>query len=162
MSADKHRPALSAVGSSADVKPAWLERLHARPRREKLNFVGAPAFFKLELACQKLAQAFGGWGMYHCGSSRQRRDWRDVDIRYVLDDKEFQELFPDAHENAWAMDPRWLILTISISDWLSKESGLPVDFQFQPWSHVQKYHNKEREPLGMNMVPRRRRRRRRS
>lgn len=125
-----------------------------------MNFVGAPAFFKLELACQTLTRAFGSWGCYHCGSSRQRKDWRDVDVRYVLDDKEFARLFPDAQESRWESDPRWLVMTIAISEWLSKETGLPIDFQFQKWSHVQECHNKEREPIGMIIRPARRRRRR--
>jgi hypothetical protein len=138
--------------------PPWLERLRDRDRTRprKSNFIGAPAAFRLELACQELSRAFPGWGCYHVGSSRQRKDWRDVDVRLVLDDHEFEKLFPEAHENAWESDPRWLILTIAISDWLSKQTGLPVDFQFQKWSHIQKVHDKERCPIGRNMMPKKR------
>jgi hypothetical protein len=142
--------------------PAWLERIRARElaRPRKSNFIGAPAAFKLELACQHLNRAFGGWGCYHVGSSRQRKDWRDVDVRLILDDKEFDRLFPDAQENSWEFDARWLVLTIAISEWLSKESGLPIDFQFQKQSHANARHPKERNAIGLNMRPRGRRRRR--
>src|SRR4051794_17555783 len=108
------------------MKPAWRERLEARDRARprKSNFIGAPAAFKLELACQQLTKAFaGGWGCYHVGSSRERKDWRDVDVRLVLDDKDFDKLFPDAHEDRCEFDQRWLILTIAISEWLSKQTG---------------------------------------
>jgi hypothetical protein len=143
------------------VKPAWRERLEARDRARprKASFVGAPAAFKLELACQHLNRAFGGFGCYHVGSSRERKDWRDIDVRMILDDKEFDRLFPDAHENSWEFDARWLILTIAISEWLSKESGLPVDFQFQKQSHANQRHAKPRCALGLNMAPKKRRRR---
>lgn len=142
--------------------PAWLERLRSRPRRAKANYIGAPAAFKLELACQHLNRAFGGWGCYHVGSSRERANWRDVDVRMILDDKDFDKLFPDAQENSWEFDPRWLLMTVAISEWLSKETGLPIDFQFQKQSHANERHSKPRNAVGLNMRPRSQRRRRRT
>jgi hypothetical protein len=120
------------------------------PRR-KANYIGAPACFLLEQACQHVAAAFGGYGLYQVGSSLERPDWRDVDLRFILDDEEFARLFPDAGEH-WEFDPRWLLLTTSISARLSQQTGLPIDFQFQPMSHANKRHNKPRNAVGLRIA----------
>jgi hypothetical protein len=122
------------------------------PRR-KANYIGAPACFLLEQAAQHVAAAFGGYGLYQVGSSLERADWRDVDLRYILDDEEFARLFPDAGEH-WEFDPRWLLLTTSISAWLSKQTGLPIDFQFQPQAHANERHSKPRNALGIRITRR--------
>jgi hypothetical protein len=118
------------------------------PTRTKMCYIGAPAIFKLELLCQSLYKAFST----HCylvGSATQRPDFRDVDIRMIMADEKFDELFPNA-ENHWEQDPRWCLMTISISEYLSKEIGMLVDFQFQRRSNANKDHGgKERQALGL-------------
>lgn len=131
------------------------------PRR-KSNYIGAPACFLLEQACQHITDAFGGYGLFQVGSSLERPDWRDVDLRFILSDEEFCELFPtanvwpDGNGGTWEQDPRWLLLTTAISAWLSKQSGLPVDFQFQPQSHANKRHDGPRNAFGMRIAKRER------
>lgn len=124
-------------------------------KRTKGIYVGAPACFALEMACQHLSEAFGEC-CYLVGSALERADWRDIDVRMILDDEAFAELFPAAHVHtgSWEFDARWLVMTVSISAWLSKESGLPVDFQFQPRAHANERHKKPRNALGMRMAPR--------
>lgn len=123
--------------------------------RHKASYIGAPAVFALEQACQHISSAFGGYGCYVVGSSLERADWRDVDVRLILSDEEFEKEFPDAHPNgAWEFDPRWLLLTVAISDWLKKQTGLPVDFQFQPQSWANSKHKKRRNPIGLRYVKR--------
>lgn len=122
-------------------------------KRQKANHIGAPAVFALELACRQINEAFGGHGCYIVGSALDRPDWRDVDVRFILEDDEFQKLFPDAldqgrHEH----DARWLILTTSISAWLSKVSGLPIDFQFQQQTHANKWHDGPRHAVGLRFA----------
>lgn len=119
----------------------------AKPRK-KSNYIGAPACFALEQACQHLQKAFGHYGIYQVGSSLEREDWRDVDLRYILPDEEFAKLFPDADQH-WEQDPRWLLLTVSISAWLSKQTGLPIDFQFQPQTHANERHKGPRNAFGL-------------
>lgn len=127
------------------------------PRRHKACYVGAPAIFQLELACQLLEDAFGRGmgGCYLVGSAIERPDWRDVDVRYILDDDAFRVLFPDAplEWGGWEFDPRWLLLTTMVSTWLRKQTGLPVDFQFQPMTHANERHSKPRHALGMRLSP---------
>lgn len=84
-------------------------------KRTKALYIGAPACFKLELACQHLTRAFGE----HCyivGSVTERADWRDVDVVMILTDEDFQREFPDSHAqgNSWEFDPKWLVMTVAL------------------------------------------------
>lgn len=127
-----------------------------RPKRKKWSYIGAPAHFKLEQACQQISEAFGGYGCYLVGSALERADFRDVDIRYILSDEDFERLFPGTgwsaehpHGALWEHNPRWLLMTISICEWLQRQTGLPVDFQFQPQSHANALHRGRRHAIGM-------------
>lgn len=128
-----------------------------KPPRVKAAYIGAPAHFLLELACQHLHRAFccdeqGYAGIYLVGSALERPEWRDVDVRLMLDDESFRRMFPDAgpiNETRWEFDPRWIIMTASIAAWLSKQTGLPIDFQFQPQSHANEHHKGRRNALGL-------------
>jgi hypothetical protein len=118
------------------------------PPQPKSCYVGAPAIFTLELECQHINEAFGRYGCYLVGSSLERADWRDVDVRFIMDDEEFAKLFPNAYETAWEQDTRWLLINTSISEHLSKVTGLPIDFQIQPQTHANLRHDKPRSSLG--------------
>lgn len=125
----------------------------------KANYIGAPATFALEMACKQLRAAFmppddeGFGSVFLVGSSIERADWRDVDVRLILDDASFQRLFPDAQMScAWEFDPRWTLMTVAITEWLRKQTGLPIDFQFQPLSHANERHDKPRHAMGLTYV----------
>ena len=121
--------------------------------KRKANYVGAPAVFALELACQHINAAFGSFGCYLVGSALERQSRRDIDVRFIMADTEFAALFPDCNikPGTWEQDPRWLLMTVSISEWLSKQTGLPVDFQFQPQTHANERHKGSRSALGMRI-----------
>jgi hypothetical protein len=118
-------------------------------RPAKATYVGAPAIFALEQCCQHINEAFDGFGCYLVGSALKRQDWRDVDVRLIMSDEDFAALFPDARQH-WEGDPRWLLLTVAISQWLSGQTGLPVDFQFQPQTHANERHPGQRSALGLS------------
>lgn len=120
----------------------------------KAVYIGAPACFALELAMQHVNLAFDrdSYGSYVVGSCLERQDWRDVDVRMILSDEAFSRLFPDAADGAWEFDSRWLLLTTAISDWLRKQTGLPVDFQFQPQTHANAVHKKKRNAIGLRIT----------
>ncbi len=124
----------------------------------KPSYVGAPAIFALEEECKKINEAFEpSDGLGHCylvGSALERQDWRDVDIRFIMSDAAFEALFPAACvDNArWEADPRWCLLVIAISERLSKVTGLPIDFQFQPMTFANARHAKARHALGMRVA----------
>lgn len=120
--------------------------------RKKGCYVGAPAIFKLTLACQQMCAAFseGGYGCYLVGSALQRPDWRDVDVVLILSDRAFADMFPGAPEHGhWECNPKWLLMTVAFSAWLSEQSGLPIDFKFQPQSWANEHHQGQRDALGM-------------
>lgn len=130
------------------------------PRRKKVSHVGAPACFALEQACKHIKDAFSEpdsvTGIYVVGSCLERPDWRDVDVRMIMDDAAFGRLFPKAHldNGSWEFDPRWCLMVLAISQWLSAQTGLPIDFQFQPMTFANARHNKPRHPVGLRYVPR--------
>lgn len=139
--------------------PGWRPKPKQPPKpRRKGVYIGAPAVFALEQACQHLRKAFGEYGCYVVGSCLERPDWRDVDVRYILPDEEFKALFPDAvvhvDGGTWEFDARWLLLTVSISAWLKAQTGLPVDFQFQPQTHANFRHKGPRNAVGLVMARR--------
>lgn len=118
----------------------------------KVSYIGAPAIFELKLACQQLDEAFDSFGIYHVGSSLDRPDWRDVDVRMIMNDADFEVMFPGVLEHVyWEFNPRWLIMTGSISAWLSERTGLPIDFQFQPQSYANKKFNGRRDCLNLKI-----------
>jgi len=119
-----------------------------QPKTAKPCYIGAPACFALELICRDICDAFDGYGCYVVGSSLERPDWRDVDIRFIMSDEKFAELFPSAGEH-WEHDTRWLLLTISISERMSKLTGLPIDFQFQPQKQANLRHKGNRNAIGL-------------
>lgn len=129
------------------------------PKRKKWIHIGAPACFALEEAARHVAEAFGayrsneddyGGGIYVVGSCLERPDWRDVDVRFIMSDAAFGRLFPDAGQH-WEHDARWLLLTVAISERLSKLTGLPIDFQFQPQTHANEKHKGVRNAIGFRM-----------
>lgn len=114
----------------------------------RANYVPAPAYFTLNHCCKLINDAFDGFGCYLVGSSLHRRDFRDVDIRFIMDDDQFTKLFHEPHGGA--TNAMWSLLCITISQWLSSQTGLQVDFQFQNRSHAnEKYGNEIRNAMGL-------------
>lgn len=140
------------------VPPLDLAQPTYPPKRKKGIYIGAPACFKLELACKEINDAFceRGYGIYVVGSVLERPDWRDVDLRMILSDEGFKELFPNAivfdegKGGTWEFDQRWLLLTTMISDRLSNLTGLPIDFQFQPVTYANARHKGMRSAIGVH------------
>lgn len=129
-------------------------------KRRKVSYVGAPVIFILDQACRQLNEAYAYCDIaqvYQVGSSLQRADWRDVDLRMMMSDADFEREFPDAHGNgAWEMDAKWTLLTAAISVHLSKLTGLPIDFQFQPMTFANEHHRGRRQPMGLHLCPKNR------
>jgi len=133
-----------------DVMGALRDNYQAeQPKRRKTSYVGVPAVFELTMACNVLIKAYGA-SIYHVGSSLERPDWRDVDLVMILSDEAFTREFPNAplHSAAWEHDPKWLVLTVSLSKWLAEKSGVPVDFKFQPRTFANERHSGPRNPIG--------------
>ena len=131
--------AMAGSSPSSDANPTPMKRA---------NYIAAPHYFNLNIACRVLTDAFGH-NLYLVGSSLLRRDYRDVDVRCILDDSEFDRMFTKANPTAAHYDPLWSIMSSSISLWLSQHSGLPVDFQFQRQTEANDEHKGMRSAVGI-------------
>lgn len=126
---------------------------------KRANFIGAPEFYELNQACRTITEAFG-WNLYLVGSCLAKRDHRDVDLRLILADEEFDKMFPGIGSN-WSLDARWSLMCSAISLWLAKHSGLRIDFQIQRQTQANEEnprgqdHEGERQCMGMFLEPKR-------
>lgn len=122
--------------------------------KERANYVAAPGYFALNHACVIVNRALDGFGCYHVGSSLERRDYRDVDVRFIMSDEAFDRLFrveaKDADSGAagW-LNPLWSLMCTTISDWMSRTTGLPIDFQIQRQTQANEKHKGKRSALGI-------------
>lgn len=90
--------------------------------KSRANYLTVSQNCALETACAALNDA--GCEVYMVGSCLTRADFRDVDLRCILDDDEFRVMFDGRRV-------RLRLFNAALSDWLSARTGLPVDFQFQ-------------------------------
>jgi len=117
---------------------------------KRANYLPAPHVYNLSMACMVIYDAFGH-PPYLVGSSIEKRDYRDVDVRLILPDDEYKQLFPDTTHTTH--NARWSIICSSISLYLSQHSGLPVDFQIQAQTKANaEFGDKPRHALGLYFV----------
>ncbi len=114
---------------------------------ERSNWLPSPQFLHLNMACTPLAETFGP-SIYLVGSALERRDFRDVDVRAILDDDDFDRRFPLAGTSP-SHDVGWSLLCAALSLYLSDRSGLPVDFQFQRMTNANAKYAGRRHALGL-------------
>jgi hypothetical protein len=73
---------------------------------------------------------------YQVGSSIDSKDWRDVDVRLILPDDEFEELFGDPRSAE--TNTKLAAVTLAFAALGKEMTGLPIDFQIQPQAHANK------------------------
>ncbi len=95
--------------------------------------------YKLRIACDTLAKCFG-YGCYQVGSSLTTKDYRDVDLRTILKDEEYDTFIQT--------DERLKFLNAVISEWIAARTGLPIDFQFQRQTQANKEFTGRRNYIG--------------
>ena len=111
----------------------------------KETFLGGPDFYRLDHACIIIHEAFGV-PCYLVGSSTKTRDYRDVDVRLIMEDKAFEGLFGTLPPRS---SPLVALVGVAMSAHLENVTGLPVDFQIQKRSRVsQEDWEKSRVTLG--------------
>ena len=103
--------------------------------------VGMPADLYLEEFGHQLWAAFGQTA-YHVGSSVFGKEWRDVDVRLLLPDEEYERIGlgdpANPHENA-----KWVSLVMAYSALGRTMTGLPVDFQIQQQSYANEHYSQK-------------------
>lgn len=100
--------------------------------------------FLLDEACKPIRQAFRT-PPYLVGTAAVRGTYRDVDVRLILDDAEYDDLV--------AQRPMVIpFLGVAIGEYLAARTGLPVDFQIQRQSEANAKHAGPRNPLGVRAL----------
>ncbi len=103
---------------------------------------------ELDEACWPFLEAFGEHP-YLVGSAMLRPDFRDVDVRLILPDEEFDALFAD-RKGLWAL------LSRLGATYFRAKTGLPVDFQVQRQSEANERFGDlgamPRNPLGVRSL----------
>lgn len=97
----------------------------AKPKKHRASYLTVSQTYALQIACRPVAML--GLGTFHVGSSLERSDYADVDLRCILDDEEYTRMFQGGEYGK----AKLLFLNAAISEWLAARSGLPIDFQFQ-------------------------------
>jgi hypothetical protein len=105
----------------------------------RASFLSPPDFHRLDWACRTITAAFGT-PVYLVGSALTRADYRDIDLRLILDDEQAAQYPP----------PLRLVLNIALSDLIAKTAGVarPIDFQIQSMTEANA-EDGARNPLGM-------------
>ena len=104
-------------------------------------YLDAPDLDRLDLASLLVREALDT--PYLVGSCLERPDYRDVDIRVILDDKRYRRLFERP-----ARDPLRHLIQVAITEHYVKATGLRIDFQIQSRTAAAKYPG-VRHPLGI-------------
>lgn len=102
-----------------------------------------------------LLNAFGTWVIkafdavpYLVGSAARGKDWRDVDVRLILEDEVYDALFGKRALPVHA-DAKWALLCAALSALARQQTGLPVDFQIDRQTEAnEKFGGHVRVPLG--------------
>jgi hypothetical protein len=107
----------------------------------RCNYLTVGEKFNLNHACRMLEAS--GFDCYQVGSSLTRPNYRDVDVRAIMDDTEYDSFIGDNNT-------RLKFLNVAVSEWLQARTGLPIDFQFQRQTEAnKKFAGGSRNPLGI-------------
>lgn len=110
------------------------------PEKKRATQLSVPEMFRLNHACRVLSAAFG-FHNYHVGSSLENPNYRDVDVRCILDDEDYDRLIG-------ANEHRLGLLNAALSEWLQSRTNLPVDFQFQRMTNANQEFDGRRNFVG--------------
>ena len=83
----------------------------------------------LDHACGPIREAFQS-APYLVGSATERADYRDVDVRLILSDEEYDRLTV----------PEWTMIGHGLTAYLRAATGLPIDFQVQRRTEANERH----------------------
>jgi PBP1b-binding outer membrane lipoprotein LpoB len=110
---------------------------------QRSTYLSPPDLHRLDWACRPIAVAFGE-PPYLVGSVLTRPDFRDIDIRLILDDDTVQRMFAD-HPRAR------LLLNIALTDLIARAANAPapIDFQIQSMTEANVSEHGARNQLGV-------------
>lgn len=107
--------------------------------------VGMPATLRLEEFGAVLHYVFGDY-VFLVGSVLRTTQWRDVDVRVILEDGVYEREFGDpryAHSCG-----KWCAMVRAFSALGREMTGLPIDFQIQHMSYANAVEDGPRSSIG--------------
>jgi hypothetical protein len=110
---------------------------------DRSTFLLVTDFERLEDWCRKVRRLFDWSTPFLVGSALTSPDYRDVDVRVILRDEQF--------DGQWAADgdpTKVRFINAAVSTWGQRETGLPIDFQVQRQSDANAAFDGRREPMG--------------
>lgn len=109
----------------------------------RATFLLQSDFDRLEDWCRLVRVIFGpAHGPFLVGSATKRADFRDVDIRLLMDDAVFDVWFRGRLDAV-----RFTNRAFSV--WGQQETGLPIDFQVQRMTEANAKFTEPRTPMGV-------------
>ena len=104
-----------------------------------------PALFRLRLFGEAVHRHIGVRA-YLVGSVLGRRDYRDIDVRIMLDDDTFQRVF--GADGLWITNGALTLANMALSALAREMTGLDIDCQIQRLSDANaEYGDRQRQPL---------------
>src|SRR5436309_1503001 len=107
--------------------------------------VGMPAWILLNQFGKVLYDAFGDWP-YLVGSATRGKQWRDVDVRLILEDAEYERMIGKL-ESPPMLNHRWSAFCVAFSLLGKQMTGLPIDFQIDQQTDANRKHDGPRHAL---------------
>jgi hypothetical protein len=107
--------------------------------------VGAPTWIYLNMFGRIVNDAFGDWP-YLVGSAAMGKAWRDVDVRLILADDEYEAVIGKI-DTVEMLNPRWRALCMAFSALGQHMTGLPIDFQIQQRTRANELYDGVRQAL---------------
>lgn len=101
--------------------------------------------FALDEACKPISEAFDETP-YLVGTAVSRQEYRDVDVRLILDDGKYAGLVAVAGPDLVAF------LGLAIGEYLAQRTRMPIDFQIQQMTAANERHAGPRNPLGLRTL----------
>lgn len=110
------------------------------------SHVGMPAGIYLDHFGVEVYEAFGDFP-YLVGSALRTTGWRDVDVRLILADDEYESQF-GVLTRPYCLNPRWNAMCLAFSALGERMTGLPIDFQIQQRTEANECNSGPRHSLG--------------
>lgn len=111
-----------------------------------VSHVGMPAGIYLDHFGIEVYEVFGDFP-YLVGSALKSTDWRDVDVRLILADDEFDRQIGDCTQ-PHCLNLKWNALCLSFSALGQRMTGLPIDFQIDQRTEANERYTGPRHSLG--------------
>lgn len=109
--------------------------------------VGMPAALKLDEFGSHVWSVFGH-PPYLVGSALLSKEWRDVDVRVILPDDQY-EADGLGEPGRGCLNGKWVALSLAFSSLGREMTGLPIDFQIQQQSDANQRYPGPRNAIGM-------------